>query len=139
MAAIPNRIAATTAAVLALSLYGGAFYAEIIRGGILSVDAGQLEAAKALGLPAWRRSVGIVLPQALRATLPALGNWTISMFKDTPFLFALSVVELVTSAQQFGAAKFAYTEAFTLAGLIFLAASYPTSVLMRKLEVRLGH
>lgn len=67
------------AAALGLSLHQAAYAAEIIRGGILSVDAGQLEAAKALGLPAWRRSVGIVLPQALRAILPPAFNEVIPM------------------------------------------------------------
>ena len=85
-----------------------------------------------------RTFTAIVLPQALRATIPSLGNYAVAMFKDTPFLFAISVVELVTAAKEFGGATFAYTEAFTLAGIIFLLASYPTSLLIQRLDRRLA-
>ena len=81
----------------------------------------------------------MVIPQALRTTVPALGTWVISMFKDTPFLFVITVPELVNAAQNVGSRTFSYVEAFTLAGLIFLAASYPTSILVRRLEDRLAY
>ena len=113
--------------------------AEVYRAGIDSVAKGQWEAATALSLPRLRTWRAVVIPQAIRATLPALGNYAISMFKETPFLFAISVVEMVTQAQQYGAGTFRYLEAFTLAGIIFLFASYPTSVLLRKLETRLAY
>ncbi len=110
------------------------YMAESYIAGIASVDPGQWEAATALSLPTSRTWRAIVLPQALRATLPSLGNWAISMFKDTPYLFAISVVEMVTAAQQYGAGTFRYNEAFTLAGLIFLVASLITAVAVRQLE-----
>ena len=81
----------------------------------------------------------MIIPQALRATLPALGNYVIAMFKDTPFLMAITVVELVRAAQLFGGATYRYTEAFVLAGVIFLLASYPTSLLIGRLEKRLAY
>ncbi|KUG55948.1 amino acid ABC transporter permease [Kocuria palustris] len=87
------------AAALGLSLHQAAYAAEIIRGGILSVDAGQLEAAKALGLPAWRRSVGIVLPQALRAILPPAFNEIISLVKGTSIVYVLALGDLFYTAQ----------------------------------------
>ncbi len=83
----------------------------------------------------WR---AVIIPQALRATVPSLGNWAIAMFKDTPFLIMISVPEMVTAAERYGGSTFSYDEPFILAGLIFLAASYPTAVLMRKLENRLA-
>ncbi len=92
-----------------------------------------------LSLPTTRTWRAVVLPQAVRATLPALGNYAISMFKDTPFLFAITVVELVTAAQQYGARTFQYLEPITMAGVIFLLASYPTSVLIRQVEKRLAY
>lgn len=131
-----------TALVIGIAVIGvhySTYMAESYRAGIDSVPKGQWEATQALSLPASRTWQAVVLPQALRATIPSLGNYAVAMFKDTPFLFAISVVELVTSAQQFGARNFAYTEAFTLAGLIFLLASYPTSILIRRLEKRLAH
>ncbi|PZO69157.1 MAG: amino acid ABC transporter permease [Kocuria palustris] len=87
------------AAALGLSLHQAAYAAEIIRGGILSVDAGQLEAAKALGLPPWRRSVGIVLPQALRAILPPAFNEIISLVKGTSIVYVLALGDLFYTAQ----------------------------------------
>ena len=63
----------------------------------------------------------------------------ISMFKDTPFLIVISVPEMVTRARQYGGVNFTYVEALTLAGLIFLVASYPTAILMRKMEKRLAY
>ena len=81
-----------------------------------------------------RAFTAVILPQALRATIPSLGNYAVAMFKDTPFLFAITVVEMVTAAQQYGARNFQYLEPITLAGVIFLLASYPTSILIRRLE-----
>ena len=61
------------------------------------------------------------------------------MFKDTPFLIFISVPEMVTEARQFGGRHFTYIEAFTVAGILFLVASYPTAILMRKLEKKLAY
>ena len=88
-------------------------------------------------MPATRTWFAVVIPQALRSTIPALGNYVISMFKDTPFLFVISLTELVRAAQTYGGSHFRYTEAITLAGIIFLLASYPTSLLIARLEKRL--
>lgn len=122
-----------------LGIHYAAYMAEVYRSGIDSLPKGQWEAATALSLPATRTWRKVIIPQALRATVPALGNWVISMFKDTPYLFVIFVPELVNAAEDYGSRTFAYTEAFTLAGLIFLAASYPTSILLRRLEDRLAY
>src|SRR5690606_25898566 len=108
------------------------------RSGIDAVPKGQWEATTALSMSKTRTWRKVIIPQALRTTVPALGTWVISMFKDTPFLTVIFVVEMLTRAEEFGARTFVYTEAITLAGLIFLAASYPTSVLLRRLEARLA-
>lgn len=132
------QVGALTIGVAVLGIHYATYMAEVYRAGIDSVPAGQWEAAHALSLPRVRTWRAIIIPQAIRSTLPALGNYAISMFKETPFLFAITVVEMVTAAQQYGGRVFAYTEAFTLAGLIFLAASYPTSLLIRRLETKLA-
>ena len=121
-----------------IGIHYSTYMSESYRAGIDAVPPGQFEAATALSLPPVRTFTAIVLPQALRATIPSLGNYAVAMFKDTPFLFAISVVELVTAAKEFGGATFAYTEAFTLAGIIFLLASYPTSLLIQRLDRRLA-
>jgi polar amino acid transport system permease protein len=125
--------------VLVLGVNYSAYTSEVYRAGIDSVPKGQWEACRALSLPPRRTWQAVILPQAVRNVLPALGNYAISMFKETPFLAVITVQEMVFEAREYGAEHFAYTEAFTLAGLIFLIASYPTSLLMRNLEKRLGH
>lgn len=125
--------------IAVIGIHYATYMAEVYRAGIDAVPRGQWEAAQALSLPTGRTWRAVVLPQAIRNTVPALGNYAISLFKDTPFLFAISVVEMVTAAQQFGARNFQYLEPITLAGVIFLLASYPTSILIRRLEKSLAY
>lgn len=87
------------AAILGLGLHQAAYSAEIIRGGILSVDQGQLEAAAALGIPAWDRSTRIVLPQAMRAILPTAFNEIIGLVKGTSVVYVLAYSELFYTVQ----------------------------------------
>ncbi|MFD3745006.1 ectoine/hydroxyectoine ABC transporter permease subunit EhuD [Nocardia sp. NPDC058633] len=134
-----TQFSALQIGIVVLGIHYSSYLAEVYRAGIEAVPKGQWEAARALSLPPTRTWGAVVLPQAIRASLPALGTNAVSMFKDTPFLFAISVVELVTAAQQFGARHFAYLESITLAGVFFLVASYPTSVLIRRLEKRLAY
>jgi len=121
-----------------LGVHYATYMSEVYRAGIDAVPKGQWEAAVALDLPRSRTWGAVVLPQAIRNTLPGLGNYAISMFKETPFLFAIAVVEMYTAAQQYGAGTFRYIEAITMAGLLFLLVSYPTSLLVRRLENRLA-
>ncbi|UPK75920.1 ABC transporter permease subunit [Nocardioidaceae bacterium SCSIO 66511] len=129
----------TVIGILVFGVHYSTYMAESYRAGIDSIPKGQWEAATALSLPLGRTWRAVMIPQAIRATLPSLGNWAIAMFKDTPFLLAISVPEMVAEARRIGGAQFSYTEAFTIAGLIFLAASYPTAILMRKLEKKLAY
>ncbi|MPV38279.1 ectoine/hydroxyectoine ABC transporter permease subunit EhuD [Georgenia subflava] len=127
-----------TIGITVLGIHYAAYMAEVYRSGIDAVPKGQWEATTALSMSKSRTWRKVIIPQALRTTVPALGTWVISMFKDTPFLTVIFVVEMLTRAEEYGARTFVYTEAITLAGLIFLAASYPTSVLLRRLEHRLA-
>ncbi|MFX1760816.1 amino acid ABC transporter permease [Rhodococcus gordoniae] len=125
--------------IAVLGIHYATYMAEVYRAGIEAVPKGQWEACRALSLSPLRTWRAVILPQAVRRVVPALGNYAVSLFKDTPFLFTISVVEMVTAAQQFGARNFQYLEPLTLAGLIFLIASYPTSLLVRRLERRLAY
>ncbi|MCY0940457.1 ectoine/hydroxyectoine ABC transporter permease subunit EhuD [Streptomyces antarcticus] len=129
---------ALTLGIVVLGVHYATYTSEVYRAGIDAVPKGQWEAAVALSLPRHRVWRAVVLPQAVRNVVPALGNYVISMFKETPFLSVIAVQEMVHRANEFGSVHFAYLEAFTLAGLVFLLASYPTSVLMRRLENRLA-
>lgn len=125
------------AGVTGLGVHYACYMADVYRSGIDAVPRGQWEASVALQLPprvTWQR---VVLPQAIRNVLPSLGNYAIAMFKETPFLAFITVPELLHQAQESGANTYEYVEPFALAGLIFLAASYPTALLLRRLERRL--
>jgi polar amino acid transport system permease protein len=130
---------ALTTGVIGLGVHYACYLAEVYRAGIEGVPKGQWEAATALSLPPRLQWQHVILPQAVRNVLPALGNYAISMFKETPFLALITVPEMVQRAQAIGSITFRYLEAFTIAGLIFLVASYPTAIALRKLEMRLGH
>jgi polar amino acid transport system permease protein len=138
--ALPNfglTLPSMTAAVVAFGVHYACYYAEVYRAGILAVPGAQWEASTAVHLSpsrTWRR---VVLPQAIRNVLPSLGNYAIAMFKETPFAALILVPELVFTAKAVATESSRYLEPMTLAGLIFLAASYPTAVLLRRLERRL--
>ncbi|MFJ3122092.1 ectoine/hydroxyectoine ABC transporter permease subunit EhuD [Streptomyces sp. NPDC086993] len=138
-ASLFSSVEPLTIGIVVLGVHYATYTSEVYRAGIDGVPKGQWEACRALSLGPRRTWRAVILPQAVRNVLPALGNYAISMFKETPFLAVITVQEMVFEARKYGADHFAYTEAFTLAGLVFLVASYPTSLLMRKLEKRLGH
>ncbi|MCM2430300.1 ectoine/hydroxyectoine ABC transporter permease subunit EhuD [Streptomyces sp. RKAG337] len=127
-----------TIGIAVLGIHYAMYTSEVYRAGIDAVPQGQWEAAVALSLPRGRVWRAVILPQAVRKVVPALGNYVISMFKETPFLSVITVQEMVHEANEYGSVHFAYLEAFTLAAAIFLVASYPTSMLMRRLEKRLA-
>ena len=129
-------LSALTVGVLGLGLHYATYTSEVYRAGIEAVPRGQWEAATALSLSRARTWTGVILPQAIPRVVPALGNYVISMFKEVPLLLAISVVEVVSKAQEIGSQTFRFTEPFTIAGLLFLVLSYPASMLVRRLERR---
>lgn len=122
--------------ILGLGLHYSAYTAEVYRAGIEGVPKGQWEAALALNLSPWHTWRGVILPQAVPPVIPALGNYLIAMFKDTPILAAITVMEVLQSAKLIGAETFRYLEPLTLVGLLFLFISLLSSWLIRRLEVR---
>ncbi len=130
-------LSALTAGTLGIALHYACYTAEVYRAGLNAVPRGQWEAAKALSLSPWAAYRGIVLPQAIRPIIPALGNYLIAMFKDTPVLSAITVVELMLQAKNIGSQSFRYIEPITMAGLFFLIISIVVALLVRKLEAYL--
>jgi polar amino acid transport system permease protein len=124
--------------VIALGIHYATYTSEVYRAGIDAVPKGQWEAATALSLPRTRVWTGIVLPQAFPRVLPALGNYMISMFKETPLLLAIGVLDVLNRAKEQGAETFRVIEPYTLAGVLFLLISFPSSILVRRLERRVG-
>ncbi|MBN9097393.1 MULTISPECIES: ectoine/hydroxyectoine ABC transporter permease subunit EhuD [unclassified Pseudonocardia] len=129
-------LGALVVGVIALGLHYAAYNSEVYRAGIEAVPRGQWEAATALSLPRSRVWTGVVLPQAIPRVLPALGNNVISMFKETPLLIGIGVLDIVGQAREAGNTTFRYVEVYTIAGLLFLVLSYPAALLVRRLERR---
>ena len=134
---LPNfgiTIGALPAGVLALSLHYSAFVSEVYRAGIGAVPPGQFEAAESLGLTTIQKWRLVVVPQAIKPILPVLGNYLIGMFKETPILATITVIELFGAAQDVAGKTYRYNEPYTLVALIFLAISIPCSIVVRRLE-----
>ncbi|MGY3565242.1 ectoine/hydroxyectoine ABC transporter permease subunit EhuD [Sinomonas sp. RB5] len=127
---------AFTTGVIVIGINYSAYMAEVYRSGIQGVHIGQWEACTALGLPPTRVWGRIILPQALRTVVPMLGNYLIQMFKDSAVLSAITVVELLGAAQSIGSSNFRYLEPLTIAAILFLIISYPSSRLVNRLERR---
>jgi len=124
--------------VIALGLHYSAYTAEVYRAGIEAVPKGQWEAARALNLSPGHTWRAVILPQALPPVIPALGNYLVAMFKDSPLLAAITVTELLQTAKLIGAETFRYLEPLTLVGLLFLIISLLASRLVHHLERRYG-
>lgn len=133
---LPPEIPKFIVGTLAIGLHYSAYTAEVYRSGIEGVAKGQWEACTALSLPRRRVWGAVVLPQAIRKVIPPLGNYLIAMFKDTPLLFAIGVAELLTKAQTIAGQSFRDVEPYTMVGLLFLAVSVPSAILIRRLERR---
>ena len=122
--------------VLGLGIHYGSYLSEVYRAGIESVPRNQWEAAVALGFSRRRTWTNVILPQAFRRIIPPLGNYLVSMFKATPYLATITVLELLGTALNLADHSFRYFEPIALVGIIFLALSYPSAQLVRRLEKR---
>ncbi|WP_353645360.1 ectoine/hydroxyectoine ABC transporter permease subunit EhuD [Mesorhizobium sp. WSM2239] len=126
------------AGVIGLGLHYGTYTAEVYRAGIENVPRGQWEAAKACNLSAAQTWTRIILPQALPPMIPALANYFIAMFKETPLLSAITVLELMNQAKSVANSSYRYIEPITLVGAFFLVISLFSVILLRWLEARYG-
>lgn len=123
-----------TASVVALSCYGGAFYAEIIRGGIVSIEPGQHEAGRALGMTPTMIMRRIILPQALRRMVPALMNQSIMQFKNTSLVSVLAVPDLVYQGQMVAHDSFRPLETYTAVAVAYFVILFPLTLIVRYRE-----
>ncbi|PTT68759.1 ectoine/hydroxyectoine ABC transporter permease subunit EhuD [Arthrobacter sp. HMWF013] len=122
--------------VLGLGLHYSAYTAEVYRAGLENVPRGQWEAATALHLSIRDTWTKVVMPQAIPPMVPMLGNYLIAMFKDTPILATITVIELFGAANQVAGITYRYFEPYTLVGLIFLALSIPSVLLINRADRR---
>ncbi|MHA5053408.1 ectoine/hydroxyectoine ABC transporter permease subunit EhuD [Streptomyces sp. SD15] len=128
---------ALTTGVVAIGLHYSTYTMQVYRAGIEGVPVGQWEAATALSLPVRRTWAAVILPQAIRRVVPALGNYVIAMLKDTPMLMVITVLDMLGEAKLFSQQHFQFIEPLTVVGVAFILISYPASLLLRVLERRL--
>lgn len=124
-------------AIIALALGYAAFIAEIFRAGIQSVDPGQVEAAKALGLSGWQRFRLVVLPQAIRTILPPLGNDFIALIKDSALVSVLGVADISQLGKVYSASSFRYFETYNVVAFLYLVMTIGLSLALRGFERRM--
>jgi His/Glu/Gln/Arg/opine family amino acid ABC transporter permease subunit len=128
------RLDAFAAGVLALTLNYSAYISEVYRSGIQAIAKGQHDAAAALGMTGALAMRRIILPQAIRIVVPALGNYFIGLFKDTALCSAVSIQELVFTAQVHAALNFQYFTLYTVVAAMYFLVSFPAARLVNYLE-----
>ncbi|WP_270165132.1 ectoine/hydroxyectoine ABC transporter permease subunit EhuD [Paenibacillus sp. SYP-B4298] len=128
---------ALTVGIIGLGLHYSTYLSQVYRSGIDNIDAGQWEAARALNFTPSRTWTSVILPQALPPIIPIMGNYLIVMFKETPLLAAITVVELLTTAKNINARDWRPFEPYTLVGILFLIISMAVAVLVGLLEQRM--
>jgi polar amino acid transport system permease protein len=128
------EMSAMMAATLCLSLYGGAFYSEIIRGGIISTEAGQSEAGQALGMTRLQVLRRVVLPQAFKRMLPPLMSQSIMQLKNTSLLSVLAVPDLLYQGQVIAHDAYRPLEVYTLIAVLYFAVLFPVTIWAKRME-----
>lgn len=132
------RFGVIESALIGLILNEAAYLAEIVRAGILGVSPGQTRAAKALGLTPTQTMIDVVMPQAIRIVIPALGNSVNGLLKTTSIASVISVEELLRSVQILIQEKFMVLELFAVAALYYLAMTSVWDIIQRRIEARFG-
>jgi polar amino acid transport system permease protein len=124
-------------AIMALTIGYSAFIAEVFRAGIQSVDKGQIEAAKALGLSRYQRFRLVVFPQAIRVILPPLGNDFVAMVKDSSLVSVLGVADITQMGKIYASGSFRFFETYSIVAYIYLILTIGLSLGLRQVEKRL--
>jgi len=123
--------------VVAITLNAGAYVSEIFRAGIQSIDRGQMEASRSLGMPYGRTMRRVILPQAFRRMLPPLGNQWIVSIKDTSLFIVIGVAELTRQGQEIIAGNFRALEIWSAVAIIYLVITLVLSFVLRRIEKRM--
>jgi polar amino acid transport system permease protein len=133
-----GRLSPMATGIVALGVHYSSYTSEVYRAGIENISRGQWESATVLGFGARDTWLRIILPQAIPPIVPALGNYLVAMFKDTPMLSTITVLELLYTAKDIGSESFRYNEAFTLVGVLFLLVSLLSAAAIRFTERKLA-
>ena len=124
--------------VIALSLNSGAYLSEIIRSGIQSIDGGQTEAARSLGMTQWQNMRYIVLPQAIKNILPAIANEFVTIIKESSICYTIGVQEIMSAVANVKGATFSIGEPLIIAACVYFCLTFPTSKIIAYFERRMS-
>lgn len=124
--------------VIALSLNSGAYLCEIIRSGIQSIDLGQTEAARSLGMTQWQNMQLIVLPQAIKNILPAIANEFVTIIKESSICYTIGVQEIMYGVNSIKGATFSIGEPLIIAAVVYFCLTFPTSKIIAYFERRMS-
>jgi polar amino acid transport system permease protein len=133
-----RELTAFRAAIIAFGINEGAYMTEIMRSGLLSVESGQMDAARSLGMPQLTAMRRVIFPQALRVVVPPTGNEFIAMLKNTSIAFAIGLVELTGASRLIYSVNFRFMELLTVAAIWYLAFTTIFAVFQAELERRLA-
>ena len=124
--------------VIALSLNSGAYLSEIIRSGIQSIELGQTEAARSLGMTHWQTMQHIILPQAIKNILPAIANEFVTIIKESSICWTIGVQEIMSAVNSVKAATYTVGEALIIAACVYFCLTFPTSKIIEYFERRMS-
>jgi polar amino acid transport system permease protein len=130
-------LSAFTSAVVALSLFEGAYSSEIIRSGIINIPKGQFEAAQSIGLPVFATYYKVIVPQMLRQTLPMLAGQSVSLIKDSALVSTISIYDLTMQGQKIVSETFLTFEIWFAVALCYLTITATLSFIIRRIETRM--
>ena len=133
------KISGFTSGTIALTLYTSAFIAETVRAGILSIDGGQMEGARANGVSFWQAMRHIILPQAFRVALPSLGNQFINLVKNSSVLAFVGGLDLMYQGNMIAANTFDTFLTYIIVAVFYLVITLPLSYYVKHLEIKLKH
>jgi len=132
------NLPAIVSAVIAMAVCYGAYMGEIFRAGIESIDKGQMEAARSLGMTSSQAMMHVILPQAFKTILPPIGNEFVALLKDSSLVSILAVSDLLRRGREFASESFTYFETYTMVALIYLIITLFLSKLVSIMEERIS-
>ena len=134
---VPLKVPSLLSAIIIISFNTGAYMAEIVRGGIISIDKGQFEGAHSVGMSHFQTMYHVVLPQAVRNIMPSIGNEFVVNIKDSSVLSVIAITELMFIAKQAGGAYAKFVPAYVICAIIYFILTFSVTRLLRYLEKKL--
>lgn len=134
---VPMKIPSLLSAIIIISFNTGAYMAEIVRGGIMSIDKGQFEGAHSVGMSHWQTMYHVILPQAIKNIMPSIGNEFVVNIKDSSVLSVIAITELMFISKQAGGAYAKFVPAYVICAVIYFILTFTVTRILRFIEKKL--